>query len=87
MDVYISDKVVECKDTTKADLEDLERSPALPILISILRQAATSNSFFVREKVRDGKYDEARFEEGFTEALEGLADYLEHGIEQSLGQK
>lgn len=87
MDIYIADKVVDCRDTTKAELEDIENSQIRPYLINMLRQIASNNVFLVREYVRDGKYDQARFEEGFTEALEGLADYLENGIEQSLSQK
>ena len=87
MDILLGDRVIECKDTTKADLEDIDKSPVKPILVTLLRQMAFANSFQVRDCVRSSKYDNAQYENGMTDCLEYIAGMLENGIEQSIEQK
>jgi len=87
MDILLGDRVIECKDTSKADLEDIDRSAIKPLIIVIIRQMAHANAFLVRDAVRDGKYDKAQYEGGMTDCLEAVADMLESGIEQTLDQK
>jgi len=87
MDILLGDRVIECKDTTKADLEDIDKSPVKPLFVTILRQMAHANAFLVRDAVRDGKYDKAQYEGGVTDTLEFIGDMLENGISESIDQK
>jgi len=87
MDILLGDRMIECKDTTKADLEDIDKSPTKVHIITILRQMAFANAFLVRDAVRDGKYDKAQYEGGVTDALEFIGTMLESGISESIEQK
>lgn len=85
IELQIGTKIVGLEGPDDRDkLSDLAKSPQAKFLAAILADVAADSAEMSRNLLGEGKYDEARAENAYARALEGVAELLTKGISEAL---